>query len=43
MPITEIILNPVREEAGITIAGKGKWLILMHKAIQYQKARTEEI
>jgi hypothetical protein len=26
------------DEAGITIEGKDKWLTLMHKAIQYQKA-----
>jgi hypothetical protein len=26
------------EEAGITIEGKDKWLTLMHKAVQYQKA-----
>jgi transposase-like protein len=27
------------EEAGITIEGKDKWLTLMHKAVQYQKAK----
>jgi len=40
MPITEIILDPAREEAGITIEGKDKWLTLMKKSIQYQKAKT---
>ena len=27
------------EEAGITIEGDNKWLTLMHKARQYQKAK----
>jgi transposase-like protein len=28
------------EEAGIIVEGKDKWLTLMHKAIQYQKAKS---
>jgi hypothetical protein len=28
------------EEAGITIEGKDKWLTLIHKAVQYQKAKN---
>jgi hypothetical protein len=28
------------EEAGITIEGDNKWLTLVHKAIQYQKAKN---
>ena len=27
------------EEAGITIEGDNKWLTLMHKAVQYKKAK----
>ena len=27
------------EEAGVTIEGDNKWLTLMHKARQYQKAK----
>jgi len=30
------------EEAGIAIEGKDKWLTLMHKAVQYQKAKNEK-
>ena len=29
------------EEAGITIEGKNKWLTLIHKAVQYQKANPQ--
>jgi hypothetical protein len=27
------------EEAGVTIEGDNKWLTLIHKAVQYQKAK----
>jgi len=29
------------EEAGITIEGDNKWLTLIHKAVQYQKANAK--